>query len=630
MSKDRYLSAHRHFITTCLIGGLAGCGGAGTTSTNAPQSVAAFSAASASFTPGQVLSAPQLEMSATAQQLNDYLSTQSSPSNGVPTQAMLQAAGTPVCGVNSYYVPFTTQDDNGANVTVSEAVMLPTGTDPLCTGPRPILLLAHGRLAYGTGSDSYNIAQIVDPPNSTLQSGNYDSTGVGTGLVYAAGNNLSLGLAQEVVSMFVAQGYIVIAPNYAGSDTNNLTNLVNQHNAVSGATPWPAPFTKYDIGYNDAAYERQMLDALTAGKASFPGSYSSKLFVAGSSYGGYIAMAALKALDAAGTPATAGLAVAGNYTPAAISDLGVAGITPGIPFTGLTPASYCVYQTTPTATCISTSFLSSVVYTSAGNANTATNLFQNGPVTLEASTGDPQRDQLIQNQLDLYAPNSASNPTGYASIDPKYFTTSASNSYAVNNSYRFSYLRDATANPDGVFNPSGKAKPAQSPQDLIRQALVKNDMRSYTPSMPLLLCDGGQDLDPAYINTLMLTSAIVNSGSTVQIAQLDADPNSNSDGAQLGALFGYTTAEVNNNTTNINNIVSAYLTNVPNSYGSFGLSGYGSVGLSPQVNATMSTATTNAQALYSSLLNQYGLQNYHGYMIFLPCFAAARTMFSQY
>lgn len=630
MSKDRYLSIHRHLITTCLFAGLYGCGGSGASSTSAPQSAAAFSAASANYNPGQVLSAPQLVMSATAQQLNDYLSNQTSPTNGIPTQAMLQAAGTPVCGINSYYVPFTTQDDNGATITVSEAVILPSGTDPSCSGPRPILLLAHGRLAYGTGSDSYNMAQIVDPPNSMLQSGNYDPTGASAGLVYAAGNNLSLGLAQEIVSMFVAQGYIVIAPNYAGSDTNNLTNLINQHNAISGATPWPATFTKYDIGYNDAAYERQMLDALTAGKSSFPGSYSSKLFVAGSSYGGYIALAALKGLDAAGTPATAGMALAGTYAPEAMSDLGVAGITPGTPFSGLTPASYCVNQTTPSSSCISTSFLSSVVYTAAGNANTATNLFQTGPVTLETSSGDTQHDQLVQNQLNLYAPYSASNPNGYQTIDPKYFTTSASNSYAVNNTYRFSYLRDATINPDGVINPSAKAKPAQSPQDPIRQALIKNDLRNYTPSMPLLLCDGGQDMDPPFINTLLTISSIVNSGSNVQIAQLDADPNSNSDGAQVGALGGYTTAEINNNTTNMNNIVSAYLTNIPNSYGSFSLGGYGSVGLSTQVNNAMSTATTNSQALYTSLLNQYGLQYYHGYLIFLPCFTAARTMFNQY
>jgi len=74
--------------------------------------------------------------------------------------------------------------------TASGALMVPTGGAG-CTGARPIVLYAHG-----TDTDkNLNLADITDPTNSE-------------GALIAA--------------MFAAQGYIVVAPNYAGYDSSSL------------------------------------------------------------------------------------------------------------------------------------------------------------------------------------------------------------------------------------------------------------------------------------------------------------------------------------------------------------------------------------------------------------------------
>ena len=72
----------------------------------------------------------------------------------------------------------------------SAALMIPTGAAPACSGPRPILLYAHG-----TQTDKLaNMADITNPANTE-------------GALIAA--------------MFAAQGYIVVAPNYVGYDTSD-------------------------------------------------------------------------------------------------------------------------------------------------------------------------------------------------------------------------------------------------------------------------------------------------------------------------------------------------------------------------------------------------------------------------
>src|SRR6202043_2309265 len=93
-----------------------------------------------------------------------------------------------------------------------------------------------------------------------------------------------------MASVFASQGYIVVAPNYAGYDTSALS---------------------YHPYLNGDQQSKDMIDALTAARSALPMlsapsvTDSGKLFVTGYSQGGYVAMATHRALQAAGAVVTA-------------------------------------------------------------------------------------------------------------------------------------------------------------------------------------------------------------------------------------------------------------------------------------------------------------------------------------
>ena len=55
-----------------------------------------------------------------------------------------EITGNPVCGVDFYYIKFWTVGGAGETTESSGALMVPTGAAPACSGPRPIVLYAHG------------------------------------------------------------------------------------------------------------------------------------------------------------------------------------------------------------------------------------------------------------------------------------------------------------------------------------------------------------------------------------------------------------------------------------------------------------------------------------------------------
>src|ERR1700723_1582209 len=187
---------------------------------------------------------------------------------------LLQIAGTPSCGVDFYYLKFWTL--GGANETTesSGALMVPTGAAPACSGPRPIVLYAHGTNPLKT----LNIADITNTTNTE-------------GALIAA--------------MFAAQGYIVVAPNYAGYDISTL-----------GYHPF----------LNAAQQSGEMIDILTAARTALPNTMSSatsdsgKLFVTGYSQGGHVAMATQRALEASGAVVTGAAPMSGPYALEAFGD----------------------------------------------------------------------------------------------------------------------------------------------------------------------------------------------------------------------------------------------------------------------------------------------------------------------
>src|SRR5204863_2721225 len=128
---------------------LAACGGGGGGTDTVPPVLTS--------TRGQLIqSPPSTVVSLSAPFLASLLQ-----SNGAAGQGLLQLAGAPVCGVEVRYMQFRTVGGKGEPATASGALMVPTGTAPVCNGPRPVVLYAHG-----TASDkSYNIANLVAPAN---------------------------------------------------------------------------------------------------------------------------------------------------------------------------------------------------------------------------------------------------------------------------------------------------------------------------------------------------------------------------------------------------------------------------------------------------------------------------------
>ena len=192
---------------------------------------------------------------------------------------LLQIAGAPTCGVDFYYINFWTIGAVGETTKSSGALMVPTGAAPACSGPRPIVLYGHGTQF----EKAFNIANIADPTNTE-------------GALIAA--------------TFAAQGYIVVAPNFAGYDISTL-----------GYHPF----------LNATQQSGEMIDALTAARAALPTTFAAatsdngQLFVTGYSAGGYVAMATQRALEAAGKTVTAAAPMSGPYALEALFDAVVTG-----------------------------------------------------------------------------------------------------------------------------------------------------------------------------------------------------------------------------------------------------------------------------------------------------------------
>ena len=108
-----------------------------------------------------------------------------------------------------------------------------------------------------------------------------------------------------IAATFAAQGFIVVAPNYAGYDISTL-----------GYHPY----------LNAVQNSSEMIDMLAAARTALPKTMSSatsdsgKLLITGYSEGGYVAMATQRAIEAAGGTVTASAPMSGPYALEALAD----------------------------------------------------------------------------------------------------------------------------------------------------------------------------------------------------------------------------------------------------------------------------------------------------------------------
>ncbi len=383
-----------------------------------------------------------------------------------PTGAeLLAVAGPPTCGVDFYYLKFWTVGGAGEATESSGALMVPTGGSG-CSGPRPVVLYAHGTNA----DQALNIADVTNTGNSE-------------GILIAA--------------TFAAQGYVVVAPNYAGYDISTL-----------GYHPF----------LNAAQQSGEMMNILTAARTALPRTFSNattdngQLFVTGYSEGGYVALATLRALQAAGAPVTAAAPMSGPYALEAFGDaiffgevnLGSTVFAPLLTssyqhaYGNLYAAPTDIYSPTyatgidnllPSTTPVSTLIANGTLPQTALFDSTTPVVNEPGQPTLSA-----------QLTTALAVPSDPSNPATAV------FAAGFGSAYLITNDYRVSYALDAAADPDGAFPTPTPGVPlaAAAPKQTLRLALYTNDLRTgaWAPTSPTLLCGGDQDPTVFYaVNT---------------------------------------------------------------------------------------------------------------------------------
>jgi hypothetical protein len=424
-------------------------------------------------------------------------------------QQLLQLTGTPACGVDFYYLQFWTRGAAGETTQSSGAMMVPTGAAPACSGGRPFLLYAHATQT----NQQMNIADITNPANTE-------------GALIAA--------------MFAAQGYITVAPNYAGYDISTL-----------GYHP-----------FLDASQQSgEMLDILAAARSALPHTFAAatsdngQLFVTGYSEGGHVALATLEALEAAGMPVTAAAGMSGPYAMEAFGDAITFGAV-NLGATAFFPLLATSYQhaygnvyTTP-----------GDIYSSTYASGTDTLLPSTTPLSTLFATGKLPQTALFDSTTPVVTvPGNATLsaaltaalavPPANSSPQAPLFDLGFGNPYLLNNSLRTNWALDAAADPDGedtplTGKPASPALAAAPPSYPLRKDFYLNDMRhvfgALLPSAPLLLC--GAENDPTVffsVNTGTMVSywnALVGIGA---LTELDVDPAGGPSGPfqQIQAAF---------------------------------------------------------------------------------------------
>ncbi|WP_201539583.1 alpha/beta hydrolase family protein [Psychrobacter sp. 1044] len=483
----------------------------------------------------------------------------------INTQFGLDGTATPdaKCDIKIEKVSYPTVGAAGERTNATAALMLPSGDSADCQGDRPILLYAHGT----TTDKGYDFSQVANPQNP------------------AAGESTL------IAANFAAQGYIVVAPNYAGYDESDLDYhpyLVAEQQATDMADALDSARTiiARQQRANDPDYTN--LDD------------SGKLFISGYSQGGHVAMATARMFEKNDEPVTAIAPLSGPYALAAFGDaifsgnvnIGASRFAPLLA-SGLQNAYGNVYNNTAdifTANYANTQLPSLLSFGELVAANKLPDnaLFEKDP------ENNPTLDLLP-------APT-----VPFASIG------FADDNYLIKTDFRTAYVADALQNPDSLIAMTG-ALPAANPQNNLRKALKANDLRGYVPKMPTLLCGGNQDPTVFYdLNTSSMAAIIQGSVAqnpaltlTVNVTVLDVDATTANDRPNTPnvQLIG----QASMNQWNINSVVTSVQSNFVQ-------------------NLQRVVAAGAQQGIPASVAV---LGNYHGGLVSTACTQATREFFNQ-
>ncbi|MET0542508.1 MAG: prolyl oligopeptidase family serine peptidase [Variovorax sp.] len=360
-------------------------------------------------------------------------------------RVLLQASGTPKCGIDVRYLQYQTVGGQGESTTASAAIMVPSGTNAACNGPRPIVLYAHGTAT----ERNYNIADL----NNTNQPAGAE------GVVVAA--------------MFAAQGYIVVAPNYAGYDASTLP---------------------YHPFLNANQQGKDMVDALTAARSTLTAISaldSGALFLTGYSQGGYVALAAQREMQNTNIRVTASAPLSAPSAISLLLDYSASGL-PELGGTVFLPLITASWQK------------------QFGNVYSSTkeiyeDKYASGIDTLLPSF-TPSDELLSSGKLPRYAlfPADAVPGPRDASVQINYGADNL-----VRQSYLTTWFNDIKSSPcpgNALPQTTGSVT-TTSPLDCapaigLRKAALANDLRNWLPTRPTLMCGGANDPTVNYASTL--------------------------------------------------------------------------------------------------------------------------------
>lgn len=405
--------------------------------------------------------------------------------NDINSSFGLGSTATPVakCGVTIEKVSYDTKGAADEDTNATAALMLPTGDAAECKGDRPVLLYAHGT----TTDKGYDFAQVGNAKNPAV------------------------GEANLIAANFAAQGYIVVAPNYAGYDESKLDYhpyLVAQQQSTDmvDALDSARSIIERKKRANDANYSK--IDD------------SGKLFIAGYSQGGYVTMATARALQDKNEPVTAIAPSSGPYALAAFGDaiftgnvnIGATRFAPLLA-SGLQKKYPNIYNSLSeifTPSYANTKLPSTQTFEQLVDADKLPEnaLFQSKP------TNKPILDQLPASKL----------PFAYLGFDDS--------KYLIRTDFRADYVEDALKNPDNLIAKTGLL-PATNPQNNLRKALKDNDLRDFIPQMPTLICGGNQDPTVFYdINTgsmaaILKEASLQDPAANLDVTILDVDVSNN-------------------------------------------------------------------------------------------------------
>lgn len=341
--------------------------------------------------------------------------------SGATASGLIGLSGNAKCDVKVSTIDYDTVGGKGENTNGTAAVMVPGGTDAACTGARPIVLLAHGTDA----NKNKNMANVAGSPAD--------------------------GEALLAMTIFAAQGYIVIAPNYAGYNASKLT---------------------YHPYLNADQQSQDMIDALRATKSSLTklgATASAKLFVTGYSQGGFVAMATVKAIQtkySSEFTVTGSAPLAGPYALSKIATLPLANpALQGIGAAFFTPLVVDSYQN------------------SYGNIYTTA--------------------------AEIYAPAYAPNMVGlFPTVN---VAAAAAKLPAGDGTYRTLY--DLGNGQPFLINKTYQTA-ALDPASNYQKAFARNDLTTgWKPSSPMVLCHGGADLTVNKFNSVDAAAAFASPAS---------------------------------------------------------------------------------------------------------------------